>query len=215
MLVSPRILRLLAAALLASAVGSAARAEETVFLFDTGKPPWRGERLVLPPGFARNLGWSGVEEIRFSPGMFDATAEDFFSYLLVFHLAPGSDVSEEGLEREFLVYYRGLSEAVMGGKGKSVETSGFAISLTKPESEEDKARTAPPLAAPEAGAWTGTLDWTEPFATEKPQRLHLEVHVWNKGGNPVVLSCVSPLAPSGEVAWPALRKARAAFRFGP
>lgn len=197
------------ALVLAVAGGSAGA--DPVFHFDTGTPPWRGERLELPPGFARDLGWTGVEEIRFSPGMFEAGAPDFFSYILVFHLAPGSDVSESGLKRELLVYYRGLSAAVMGGKGKTVDTSGFSVALT---TSKDAAPDAPD-AAPSAEAWTGTLDWIEPFATEKAQRLHLEVHVWKEGDHPVVLSLVSPTDPAGEVAWPALREIRKGFRFRP
>lgn len=188
-----------------------AQAAEPVFQFETGAPAWRGERIDLPPGFARDLGWTGVEEIRFAPGMFEAGAPDFFSYILVFHLAPESDVSEAGLKRELLVYYRGLAASVMAGKEKKVETKDFAITLTK----ADVATLAAPDAAPKAEGWTGTLDWIEPFATEKPQRLHFEVHLWKEGDHPVVLSCVSPVDPDSEVAWPTLRAIRKSFRFAP
>lgn len=188
-----------------------ARAADPVFQFETGPTAWRGERIELPPGFARDLGWTGVEEIRFAPGMFEAGAPDFFSYILVFHLAPDSDVSEAGLKRELLVYYRGLASAVMAGKEKTVDPTGFSLALNKAEGST----LSPPDAAPKAEAWTGTLDWIEPFATEKTQRLHFEVHVWKEGDHPVVLSCVSPVDPSGEVAWPALRAIRKSFRFAP
>ena len=188
-----------------------AGAVEPVFQFETGPPTWRGERIALPPGFAPDLGWSGVEEIRFAPGMFEAEAPDFFSYVLVFHLAPGSEVSEAGLKRELLVYYRGLAKAVMAGKEKTVDPSGFTVTLTKAESPT----LAAPDAAPKAEGWTGTLDWIEPFATEKTQKLHLEVHVWKEGEHPVVLSCVSPVDPGAEIAWPALRGIRKTFRFTP
>jgi hypothetical protein len=188
-----------------------AGAVEPVFHFETGPPTWRGERIALPPGFAPDLGWTGVEEIRFAPGMFEAEAPDFFSYVLVFHLAPGSEVSEAGLKRELLAYYRGLAKAVMAGKEKTVDPSGFTVTLTKAESPT----LAAPDAAPKAEGWTGTLDWIEPFATEKPQKLHLEVHVWKEGEHPVVLSCVSPVDPGAEIAWPALRGIRKTFRFTP
>lgn len=188
-----------------------ARAAEPVFHFETGPPAWRGERIALPPGFAPDLGWTGVEEIRFAPGMFEAEAPDFFSYILVFHLAPESDVSEAGLKRELLVYYRGLSTAVMAGKEKTVDATGFTLTLTKAEG----ATLSPPDATPKAEGWSGTLNWLEPFATEKPQKLHLEVHVWKEGDHPVVLSCVSPVDPASEIAWPALRAIRKRFRFAP
>ena len=121
------------------------KAVEPQFVFDTGTPPWKGERILLPPGFARDLGWNGVEEIRFAPGMFEAGRPDFFSYILVFLLKPGADISEEGLRRELLTYYAGLSEAVMESRGFEVDTSGFAVSIG-----EEKKPSGAPKTAPEA-----------------------------------------------------------------
>ena len=202
-------LPLLAAALVLTLLSPRAVAEPT-FVFETGTPAWKGERLVLPPGFAPDLGWSGVEHIRFAPGMFAAGEPDFFSYVLVFLLEPGSEVSGPALEREMLVYYSGLSKAVMGGKELTVDTSGFTVSLAS-----SNGKTGAPLSAPTATAWTGTLDWVEPFATQKPQTLHLELHVWEHEGRPVVLSCVSPIAREGDGPWKALREIRSTFRFEP
>ena len=201
--------RLLAFAILFGSVSDTLSAEPG-FIFDTGDPPWKGERLELPPGFAPDLGWSGVEHIRFSPGMFEAAAPDFFSYVLVFLLAPGSDVTEVSLERQLLIYYTGLSKAVMGEKRETDEAAPFAISLSMAEKPLPG-----PESAPDATAWSGTLDWVEPFATRKAQQLHLELHVWEHEGSPVVLSCVSPLVPDDSGPWKALRAIRAKFRFDP
>ena len=82
------------------------------FLFSTGEPAWRGERIPLPPGFAKDMGWRGFEEIRFAPGMFEPDSEQFFTYVLAFYLEPGTTTREENLKREFLAYYRGLAKAV-------------------------------------------------------------------------------------------------------
>lgn len=183
---------------------------EPEFVFETGTPPWKGERLVLPPDFAPDLEWSGVEHIRFAPGMFLADAPDFFSYILVFLLEPGSGVSKEGLESGMLVYYTGLSKAVMGGKNLTVDTKSFAVSL-KQVTEIAGA----PESAIGVTSWSGALDWIEPFATQKRQKLHLEIHVWEREGSPVVLSCVSPIAPEKDVPWNALREIGARFRFDP
>jgi len=188
-------------------------ADEPRFVFETGDPPWRGERLVLPPNFAPDLGWSGVEHIRFSPGMFEAGTPDFFSYLIVFLLEPGADCTREGLERETLVYYRGLSEAVMGSRGFEVDSSGFEAGIEAAEGGPEAAGV--PESAGEASSWRGTLDWVEPFATRQSQRLHFEMHTWEHEGRPVVLSCVSPLDPADEDAtgvWDTLREISARFR---
>ncbi|MEM6277860.1 MAG: hypothetical protein AAF733_00175 [Verrucomicrobiota bacterium] len=184
--------------------------EEPAFVFETGSPPWTGERIVLPPDFARDLGWTGVEEIRFAPGMFEAGQPDFFSYILVFLLEPGSDVSEEGLQRELLTYYAGLSKAVMASRKLSVDTSGFTVSI-----QQDERATDVPAAAPEALLWKATLEWIEPFATRERQSLHFELHTWEHEGQPVVLTLASPVAPDSEEEdspWAALREIRASFR---
>lgn len=179
------------------------------FHFETGSPPWAGERIVLPPGFARDLGWSGVEEIRFAPGMFGPGEPDFFSYVLAFVLEPGADLSAEGLRKELLTYYGGLSKAVMGSAGMEVDTDGFSVKVEKGEGEMLR----PPASAPGATAWRAVLEWVEPFATKREQVLHLEVHTWKHGEYPVVLSCVSPVDPeSAAEPWPTLRAIRGTFR---
>lgn len=181
---------------------------EPRFVFETGTPPWKGERLDLPPDFAPDLDWAGVEHIRFAPGMFQSDAPDFFSYILVFLLEPGSDTSKAGLESGMLVYYTGLSKAVMAGKNLAVDTSRFRASL-----EEATKTDGVPHVAKEANSWAGTLDWIEPFATQKPQKLYLEIHVWNHEGKLAVMSCVSPGAPDMDVPWKTLREIGTRFRF--
>jgi len=183
---------------------------EPKFIFDTGVPPWKGERLELPPGFAPDLGWNGVEQIRFAPGMFNPEAPDFFSYVIAFLLSADADASAEVLEKELLTYYRGLSKAVMDGKGQSVNAEKFTISLEKAENSKSV-----PASAENVAAYTGTLNWTEPFATQQAQTLNLEIFVWNHGDQPVVFSCVSPAALEQEMPWKNLRDICSKFRLAP
>ena len=186
---------------------NAQTSSEPRFVFDTGEPAWVGERIELPPGFAPNLGWKGVEQIRFAPGMFQSEAKDFFSYVLVFLLEPGAKTSEAALKRELLTYYKGLSEAVMKGKNETVDTSTFSLSLTK-----TNALDSAPAKAKNVTAYTAALKWIEPFATQKNQTLHLEIHCWEHLGRPVVLSCVSPLE-RDQAFWSQLREIRKTFHF--
>jgi len=181
-----------------------------VFVFETGTPAWAGERIPLPPRFAPDLGWTGVEEIRFAPGMFEAGEPGFFSYVLVFLLQPGDDVGREALARELLTYYRGLSAAVMEGRGLTVDTSPFTIQVEEP----GDAVLESPATAPDATAWRASLTWIEPFATQEQQVLHFELHTWEEKGRPVVLSCASPADPSATGGpWKDLRRIRSTFRF--
>jgi hypothetical protein len=188
---------------------NAQQSSEPQFVFDTGEPAWAGERIELPPSFAPSLGWKGVEQIRFAPGMFQAEAKGFFSYVLVFLLEPEAETSEAALKRELLTYYKGLSEAVMKGKSKTVNTSTFSLSLTMTDALEDA-----PAKAMNVTAYTAILKWIEPFATQKSQALQFEIHCWEHLGQPVVLSCVSPLE-RDQTVWTQLRDIRKKFHFTP
>jgi len=128
---------------------------------------WRGEAIQLPPSFAPKMTWKGLEEVRFAPGMFDPKTDDFFSYVFVFYLPAQGEPNQKALQRELLTYYRGLATAVSRQKG-GVDAEAFRLSLKE---VKDPTRSDEKLPA----RYLGTLNWTEPFATMKPQTLHLEI----------------------------------------
>lgn len=128
---------------------------------------WQGEAIQLPPSFAPKMTWKGLEEVRFAPGMFDPNKDDFFSYVFVFYLPSQDEPDQKALQRELLTYYRGLATAVSRRKG-GVDAEAFRLSLKKVK-ESTKSDKKPPA------RFLGTLSWTEPFATMKPQTLHLEI----------------------------------------
>ena len=163
---------------------------------------WRGETLKLPPGFAPDLKWNGIEHIRFAPGMFQSDSESFFSYVLVFLLNKGDDISDESLHAQILTYYGGLAKAVMGGKSMSVKTEDFQLKLDPAEGDQ------------KGKVWTGVLDWVEPFATQKPQKLNMEVHLLSqKDEAPILYFTVSPQETNHAI-WKEMRGYRAKFEVG-
>jgi hypothetical protein len=185
-----------------------AQAQAPKFIFDTGETKWGGERIQLPPGFAPDMKWVGEEDIRFAPGMMKADADDFFTYVLVFLLEKDSDVSNENVEKEVLTYYQGLSKAVMKSKGQEVDAEKFTIKFTKDESVTE----APAgIDKGSVAQFSGVLDWIEPFATQKAQKLHIELQSWKHGEQPALFLCVSPKKLDAEL-WKALRKIRASFK---
>ena len=142
---------------------------------------WRGEAIQLPPGFARDMSWKGVEEVRFAPGMFDAKADDFFSYVFVFYLPEAKKPDEKVLTKELLKYYRGLATAVARNKG-GVDADSFKLTVKESKKQADKSadQDSEPAVNTESklkpdSRFVGTLSWTEPFATMKPQKLHFEI----------------------------------------
>ena len=153
---------------------------------------WAGETIELPPGFAPDMKWKGSEHIRFAPGMMKPASDSFFCYAFVFELQPKADLTEAVVKDEFLKYYRGLCKAVLNGTLPDVDPSAFTLELqrvksdTKPSSDETAVDT-PTL-------YTGTLDWVEPFATKKPQKLNLEIQTWTRNDRNYIFACVSPQA---------------------
>jgi len=161
---------------------------------------WAGEAIQLPPSFAPKMTWKGLEEVRFAPGMFDPKKDDFFSYVFVFYLPSQGEPNEKALQRELLTYYRGLATAVSRRKG-GVDAQAFRLTLKKVE-PADKSNKK------QAGRFQGTLSWTEPFATMKPQKLHFEIQSAACEGREAryLAVAVSPQAPEkAKPLWKSMR----------
>ena len=160
---------------------------------------WGGETIQLPPGFARDMKWKGTEHIRFAPGMMKADSDTFFCYAFVFELQPEAELTEAALSAEILKYYRGLCRAVLNGKLPEVDPAKFTFDLKpiKPEKEP----------ADQAKEYTGILDWVEPFATQKQQKLNVEIRTWKKDERQFLFACVSP-QPRDAAIWKKLHTIR-------
>jgi hypothetical protein len=198
---SLRVLRMFCVSiLLALCCAPFARGAEPVESLGLEAPKgWRGERIKLPPPFAPEMKLEGVEEIRFSQGMFRPESNDFFSYVIVFRLDGRPKLSPETLQRELLAYYRGLAKAV--GRGK-VKTEGLSIAVEPDER----------FPAKNAQQYVATLKWIEPFSTGRPQTLRIEIRVWDDPENPRTWAfmCVSPNDPDDPI-WKTMHEIRDRF----
>ncbi|MSR58416.1 MAG: hypothetical protein EXS05_12315 [Planctomycetaceae bacterium] len=151
---------------------------------------WGGETIDLPPGFAPDMKLKGSEHIRFAPGMMNPSSDSFFSYAFVFELQPMPVLTKAVVQDEFLKYYRGLCKAVLKGNLPDVDPSEFTLELKRVKSDAKPA--ADEQAADTPTRYTGTLDWVEPFATKKPQKLNLEIQTWARNDRNYIFVCVSP-----------------------
>ena len=184
------MLRIFAVSLLMS--GTLLAADETYSTKLTAPEDWAGETIELPPKFARDMKLKGSEHIRFAPGMMKPASDTFFCYAFVFELQTKPDLTEAVVKDEFLKYYRGLCKAVLNGKLPDVDPSEFTLELQPVKSDttpspDKKAADTPTL-------YTGMLDWVEPFATKKPQKLNLEIRTWAGNDRNYIFACVSPQA---------------------
>ena len=166
---------------------------------------WKGETISLPPSFAPDMKLKGTEVIRFAPGMFDAKADSFFSYVFVFQVDPKQELTRKVLRQEILVYYRGLAATVLKDQKVDFDPKSFNLKL-----EEAKVTAAAQPA--EAKMYKGDLKWLEPFVTRKPQTLHLELNVWQdaKSKRNYIFVCASPKKTT-EAIWKEMRDIRKSF----
>ncbi len=78
---------------------------------------WRTETIPFPLGFAPELDYTGLEELRFSPGMFTADAEDYWTYAFVWWIPLATDPGAERLQADLEAYFFGLTRVVARGNG--------------------------------------------------------------------------------------------------
>jgi len=197
------MLRILAVCFLIS--GSLLLAAEPTSTKLVAPDGWSGETIALPPGFAPDLTLKGVEKIRFAPGMMKPASDSFFSYAFAFELQSKPALTEPVVKEEFLKYYRGLCKAVLNGKLPEIDPSEFTLELKRVKSDTENSSDEKAVDAPTR--YTGTLDWVEPFATKKPQKLELEIWTWSRNDRNFIFTCVSPQSRDSAI-WKQLRAIR-------
>ncbi len=166
---------------------------------------WGGETIQLPPGFAPDMKLKGSEHIRFAPGMMKPESDSFFCYAFAFELQPQPVLTEDIVKGEFLKYYRGLCKAVLNGKLPEVDPSEFTLDLQRVKSDAQPSPDEKSTDTPTQ--YIGTLDWIEPFATKKPQKLNLEIRTWASSDRNYIFACVSPQAQDAAI-WKQLQTIR-------
>ena len=98
---------------------------------------WRFEAMPLPPRFAPKVKWTGFEEIRFAPGVFDNSSPNYFSYVIALSVNGTSAIDAAGIKDFLETYFRGLLPRVGQRKGLTVNASQIAAEIapaqTKPK----------------------------------------------------------------------------------
>lgn len=165
---------------------------------------WGKETIPLPPEFAPDMKWQGIEELRFAPNFLKPDSATFFSYALLFWLPDSVKVDTATLQSELLVYYQGLAKAVSEGKEQKIDVATFTISVRDAATKPAKRPNGKAVTAME-----GELKWIEPFTTGKAQTLQLEIHAWREAEQQsrCVFICASP-QPRTAAIWKSMREIR-------
>jgi len=163
-------------------------------LLPSPPPGWRHERLTLPPEFAPELEWRGVEDLLFAPGMFAPESDSYFSYVLALRMEEELEVDERFVEDFLEKYYRGLCRAV-GEERK------LALDLAKIDVTVRRAR----------AGFHAEVGMFDPFTTGAPLELALELEVHAAPRATELLGLASPLDREAPI-WSELRKLADAWR---
>lgn len=163
---------------------------------------WRTETIPFPLGFAPELDYEGLEEVRFAPGMFKAGSEDFWTYSFIWWIAEDSSISAEGLETDLEAYFSGLARAVTEGRDVDLSKATFEVSISAPDSGSDS-----------DADYVGSAKIFDPFVTSDMISLNLRVEkvLCSEEHRLAVFFGLSP-KPSGDPVWSDVAAIRQGFR---
>ena len=190
----------LALALVVSPLSADDTAPSVPFLLPT-PDGWAEETIPFPLGFAPDIDYSGIEEVRLSNGMFDRDHPNFWTYAFVWWLEGDVDPDAARLTEDLDRYYRGLAKAVSAGQD------------VDPEAIQTDVQIDPLPAAGGRKAFRGRLTVFDAFATRAALQLNARITSWRceAEGRRVVMFELSPQPPDGP-GWDVLDNVRQGFR---
>jgi hypothetical protein len=182
-------------------ISSLLRAQNQTPQLLKGPSNWQFERFTLPPEFAPNIAYKGVEELRFSPGMFVKDSVNYFTYAFVAELDNVASVSQDEIKNYLLDYFKGLCSSTAKERKLSIDTSKISVSIDKNTNTGKDVR------------YNATLDIFGVFADGAPVRLNAEIKVLtNKTTSKTYFVYIaSPLNKTDPV-WAKLRSIQNDFR---
>lgn len=144
--------------------GAAQNAPATDVPFGLPVPPgWRTETILFPLDFAPDVPYSGLEELRFAPGMFKPGEPDFWTYAMVWWVAADAPTDGLSLQKYLTAYMRGLSTAVAEAQGLTPEGEEYRVQLMNVDREKHGVD------------MVGMVTTWDPFATHRNVTLYANV----------------------------------------
>jgi len=151
---------------------------------------WTFERFNLPPVFAPNFSFTGAEELRFSPGMFDKKSNLYFTYAFAAQLNNRTSISKEEIKNYLFDYFKGLCSQTAKDRKLTVDTSKINVLIEKKNTVPHKDE-----------IYNALLHVFGVFADGAPVQLNMEIKVLtNKTTGQVYLVFIaSPLSKTDAV----------------
>lgn len=162
---------------------------------------WEFERFDLPPVFAPGFPYKGVEELRFSPGMFKKDSADYFTYAFVAQLDNTSSISGEGIKNYILTYYKGLCSSTAKDRKLSIDTSTITVNIARKKN-----------VAANKIIYNAEADIFGVFADGAPVKLNMEIKVVsNAASKKTFLFFIASPRKKSDAVWKTLYKIQEDF----
>jgi hypothetical protein len=125
---------------------------------------WTIERFLIPISFAPQISYTGVEDIRFTPGWGNAKSEEYWSYAFLWYLDGKIKTNTGVIERNLKSYYTGL----IGINGREIPAGKLipvSTSFKKVKKNTGDLKT-----------YAGTIEMLD-YMNQQPIVLHCKVHL--------------------------------------
>ncbi len=163
---------------------------------------WGVERFPLPPEFARQIPYAGIEDVRFAPGWGDVKTEDYWSYAFLWWMEANPSINASALQENLKAYYSGLvGRNIPIRKIPTDKLIPTVVTIKKTKSEPGDEET-----------YTGSISMLD-YMTQTPMVLNAVVHLKKcpAQNHTALFFEISP-KPSGHVIWKQLDQIWAEFR---
>lgn len=163
---------------------------------------WNTEHFALPPDFAPQLTYKGVEDLRFAPGWGDSSSLSYWSYAYMWWLDGMAATNAAALQETLTAYYSGL----VGRNIKSRQIPDDKIVPTQVRVKKIKTATG------DKETYSGSIRMLDYMAL-RPVVLHLAIHVkdCNAQGHTAIFFEVSP-KPVSDGIWQQLDSIGSTFQ---
>ena len=152
---------------------------------------WAFERFPLPPEFAPDIPYKGVEELRFSPGMFNKDSATYFTYAFVAQLDNVTTISQSNIRDYLLKYFKGLCNSTAKNRKLVIDTSQIAVSTEKKKG-----------AAVNENIYNASVNLFGVFTDGAPVKLNMEVKVFmNTPAKRIYLLFIASPREKTDVLW--------------
>jgi hypothetical protein len=125
---------------------------------------WTVERFLIPIGFAPQIPYRGVEDIRFTPGWGKVKSDEYWSYAFLWYLEGDVKLDSKILESNLNAYYTGLI-AINGSKIPKEKAIPVATSFNEVRNDPGDLKT-----------YAGTIKMLD-YMEQKPMVLNCKVHL--------------------------------------